>query len=188
MKVRIAGIILSLLFLLCGYALPQDGKPNFSGSWTLDREKSDLGNFGGEAQRPSERKGGNPSERGGSRMGGPGMGRTPMSLVIEHEEPRIVIKRKMIVEGEERVQELNYTTDGKSNTNEGFRGMQVESKTHWEKDRLVTKSSMETPRGPMEITEVRSLSDNGATLTVEVTTKGGPREGTRKLVYKKEPL
>ena len=93
----------------------------------------------------------------------------------------------MNFQGEEHTQELKYTTNNKKNTNEGFRGMTTESKTHWEGDKLVTESTSETPRGVMETKEVRILSADGNTMTVEMTTKGGPREGTRKMVFNKQP-
>jgi hypothetical protein len=45
---------------------------------------------------------------------------------------------------------------------------------------------METPNGTRETKEVRSLSADGKTMTVETTSKGGFGEGTRKLVYNKK--
>jgi hypothetical protein len=160
--------MLSLAFLLVclqgGWA--QSQKPDFSGTWKLDKEKSDVGT----------------EERGGRFRGG-----MFDSIVIEHKDPELVIKRKMNrPSGEERTAESKYTTDGKENANEGFRGMTTKSKTHWEGDKLVTESTMETQRGTMETKEVRSLSADGKTMTVEMTTKGGPREGTRKLVFNKQ--
>jgi hypothetical protein len=175
-----------LLGILGGFVFAQIEKPNFSGTWLFDKEKSDLGASGGEGQRPPERdKQGDPANQR-SRMGGPGMPRVPAKIVIEHKDPQLFIKRTMVFGGEERVQELKYTTDGQANSNEGFRGRVVESRTHWEDNRLVTQSNMETPRGRVETTESRSLSNDGSTMTVEVTTKGGPMEGTRKLVYNRE--
>ena len=41
--------------------------------------------------------------------------------------------------------------------------------------------------GPMDVKEVRSLSDDGKTMTVVRTTTGGPRERTQTLVYLKQP-
>jgi hypothetical protein len=153
-----------LMCLQVGWAQAQ--KPDFSGTWKLDKEKSEVGN----------------EERNGRFRGG-----MFDSLVIEHKDPELIIRRKMTLpSGEERTLESKYTTDGKDNTNEGFRGMTSKSKTHWEGGKLITESTMETPRGTMETKEVRSLSADGKTMTVETTTKGGPREGTRKLVFDKQ--
>jgi len=142
---------------------------------------------------------------GGPGMGGPGMGgpdmgtgapsdsgevsrpkgsRIPESLVIEHEDPQLVIKTK--TNDGEQARELRYTTDGKSNTNEGSEGDPMQSKTHWKGNQLITKSNFETPRGKMEVTEIRGLSPDGKTMTVELKTNAGQWEWNQRLVYNKE--
>ena len=169
MRSRLEGVI-TLLLLYAVVALAQDTKPNFAGDWTLDREKSEMG-------EPRPGPGG-----GGGRGRGMGMG----SFSITHDGDALVVKRKVEFQGEERTFESHYTTDGKENVNEGFRGSSVKSKTHWEGAKLVTESVMETPNGTRETKEVRSLSPDGKTMTVEVTSKGGFGEGTRKMVYNKK--
>ena len=168
MRSRLEGVI-TLLLLYAVVALAQDMKPNFAGDWALDREKSEMG---------EPRPGGG----GGGRGRGMGMG----SFSITHDGDALVVKRKVEFQGEERTFESHYTTDGKENVNEGFRGSSVKSKTHWEGAKLVTESVMETPNGTRETKEVRSLSPDGKTMTVEVTSKGGFGEGTRKMVYNKK--
>ena len=168
MKVRLVSVA-TMLFLYLGVAWGQDTKPNFTGEWTLDREKSEMG---------EPRPGGG----GGGRGRGMGMG----SVSITHDGDTLVLKRKVEFQGEERTFESRYTSDGKENVNEGFRGNSVKSKTHWETAKLVTESVMETPNGTRETKEVRSLSADGKTMTVEITSKGGFGEGTRKMVYNKK--
>ena len=166
MKIEQAALTFASLFICLNMAWAQNEKPNFTGTWKLDKEKSEMGTREGYGRF-----------RGGMFD----------SLVIEHNEPTLIIKRKMnLPTAEERTVESKYTTDGKSNSNEGFRGMTSKSKTHWEEHKLITESTMETEMGIMEIKEVRSLSSDGKTMTVEVTTKGGRREGTRKLVFNKQ--
>jgi hypothetical protein len=161
--------IATMMLLLCvAVAFGQDTKPNFTGDWTLDREKSEMGEPG---------PGG-----GGGRGRGMGMG----SFSITHEGDAVVVKRKVEFQGEERTFESRHTTDGKESVNEGFRGNSIKSKTHWEGTKLLTESVMETPNGTRETKEVRSLSADGKTMTVETTSKGGFGEGTRKLVYNKK--
>ena len=184
-KRQLLSTILPFLFLCT--ILAQDQKPNFSGNWVLDREKSEFGPRNGESERrprrdSKEREGTNEREAGRRPRGG-----MFDSMIIEHNEPNLVIKRKTNFQGEERTQELKFTTDNKKNTNEGFFGQPTESKTYWQGDKLVTESTAETPRGVMETKEVRNLSSDGNVMTVEVTTKGGPREGTRTLVFNKQP-
>ena len=170
MKSRLGGVA-TLLLLFVAVALAQDTKPNFAGEWALDREKSEMG---------EPRPGGS----GGGRGRGMGMGMGSFS--ITHDGDALVVKRKFEFQGEERTFESRHTTDGKENVNEGFRGSSVKSKTHWEGAKLVTESVMETPNGTRETKEVRSLSADGRTMTVEVTSKGGFGEGTRKMVYNKK--
>ncbi len=170
MKSRRMSIATMMLLLCVAVAFGQDTKPNFTGDWTLDREKSEMG-------EPGPGGGG-----GGGRGRGMGMG----SFSITHEGDAVVVKRKVEFQGEERTFESRHTTDGKESVNEGFRGNSIKSKTHWEGTKLLTESVMETPNGTRETKEVRSLSADGKTMTVETTSKGGFGEGTRKLVYNKK--
>lgn len=162
------------LFICAAVALGQDAKPNFTGEWTLDREKSEMGE-----SRPG---GGGGAGGGGGRGRGMGMG----SFSITQDGDALVLKRKFEFQGEERTFESRHTTDGKENTNEGFRGSSIKSKTHWEGTKLVTESVMETPNGTRETKEVRSLSADDKTMTVETTSTGGFGQGTRKMVYNKK--
>ncbi len=142
MKVRQGQLNLAAALLCVAIGYSAETKPNFSGTWTLDKDKSDLGRMNGERagrQRMGEeggaRTGGGPREpgsgggpegpgvggqpRSGGGSGRPGMGLLASSITIEHEDPQLVIKRKMSFNGEERVQEMNYTTDGRENNNQG---------------------------------------------------------------------
>lgn len=157
-----------MLFLCVAVGFGEDTKPNFTGDWTLDRDKSELGE---------------PGPGGG---GGRGRGMGLSAISITHEGDALVLKRKVEFQGEARVFESRLTTDGKESVNEGFRGSSIKSKTHWEGMKLTTESVMETPNGTRETKEVRSLSPDGKIMTVETTSKGGFGEGTRTLVYNKK--
>ena len=223
----------TLLFLACVIATAAETKPNFSGTWTLDKGKSDLGGWngsrgnqggGGRMGGPGMSGSGYPGMggprmgggMGGPRMGGgtstplpgdPGLGgsgqgqsstsdtgemerprrpQIPTTIVIEHEDPKLVVKQKINQSGEDQYRELKYTTDGKTNQNEGFRGYIVESQTTWKEGHLVTKSTIDTANGTINISEIRSLSSDGKTMTVEIKTSGGPMDRKQKLVYEKE--
>jgi hypothetical protein len=233
MRLQLTRVSMSL-FVFCACSVwAQDTKPNFSGTWFLDKEKSDLsGPMGGSGGRMGEPGAGEPRMGGGGMgwpgmggprgggMGVPGMGGPGMSgpgmggsqtndpdadgisqqgrrsgrrmgavadkLMIEHAEPNLAIQRAFRNEEGEQTQQLKYTTDGKSNKNTLPDGRSTKSKTHWEGSQLVTKSNMDTPMGSMEITETRSLSADGKTMTLEQYTQGGQRNWTRRLVYTKE--
>ena len=169
MKSRRMSVATMMLLLCVAVGFGQDTKPNFTGDWTLDREKSEMGE---------------PGPGGGGRGRGRGIGMGSFS--ITHDVDVLVVKRKVEFQGEERTFESRHTTDGKENVNEGFRGNSIKSKTRWEGTKLATESVMETPNGTRETKEVRSLSADGKTMTVETTSKGGFGEGTRKLVYNKK--
>jgi hypothetical protein len=238
MRLQLTRVSMSL-FVFCACSVwAQDTKPNFSGAWFLNKEKSDLsGPMGGSGGRMGEPGTGEPRmggggmswpgmgghrggglggpSMGGPGMGGPGMGGPEMGgsptgepgtggssqegrrsgrrmgavaekLVIEHAEPNLTIQRDFKSDEGEQIQELKYTTDGKSNKNALPDGRSNKSKTHWEGSQLVTKSNMDTPMGSMEITETRSLSADGKTMTLEQYTQGGQRNWTRRLVYTRE--
>ena len=182
-----------ILFMGLSLVLLAGDKPDFSGTWRLDPERSEMGRggrgpgagrFGAGRPREGDRqRGGGPGRRGRGPMGRGGM-RGP--LTIDHKEGMLVIRQTLNFRGEEQVRTSRFTTDGKESTNPGFGGMSMPSKTYWEGNRLVTESSMETPMGLMQSREVRSLSDDGKTMTVVRTTTGGPRERTQKLVYVKQ--
>ncbi len=150
------------LFAACALIFAQGAKPDFSGVWNLDKDKSDMSGGPG----------------GGPRMVSP-------SMTIERKDPQLIIKRKFEFQGEERIQELKYTTDGKPNTNEGFRGRTVKSKTYWDGDKLVTEATRETQQGTVETKETYSLSEDGKTLTIEMS-RGGASGPSRKSVYTKQ--
>lgn len=212
-------------WILCAPALwAENAKPDFSGTWVLDKEKSDLTNPPVSNRRRMRGRSGMGSGRGwpgmggprmggigGPGMGGPGMGSPPPGgsdtgspppgngnrhslgmgpvaekLIIEHAEPEITVKRNFKIDDEQQIQELKYTTDGKSNKNTLPDGRSIKSKTHWDGSRLITKSNLDTSVGTMEIIEARNLSADGNSLTIELTTKGGSMDWTRKLVYTKE--
>jgi hypothetical protein len=233
MRLRLQRVSMSLLVFCACSVQAQEAKPNFSGTWLLDKEKSDLGS----SIEGSQGRTGEPGTRGprmggggmgwpgmggphGGGMGGPGMGGPGMGgpelggsqtndpdaggssqqgrrsgrrmgaaadkLVIEHTEPNLAIQRAFKNEEGEQNQPLKFTTDGKSNKNTLPDGRSTKSKTHWEGSQLVTKSNVDTPMGSMEITETRSLSADGQTMTLEQYTQGGQRNWTRRLVYTKE--
>jgi hypothetical protein len=111
MPVKLAAlIVLCTVIWLPHRALAQGAKPDFSGSWVLDKDKSD---FGGMPAPES------------------------MTEVIEHREPKIVITTTTKQSSSEDRRVVRLTTDGAENSNE-FAGHQVKTTTHWNGDKLVT--------------------------------------------------
>ena len=140
-------------------------KPDFSGSWTLDAEKSVM---------PQGRGGG----QGGGRQGGMGGG----ALTIAVEGQKMSVARTMGQSG--NMMTTVYMLDGAESKNMLMgRGGSAEAvyKSRWGGARLVT-----TITGDMgTATETRWLEADG-TMVVETTRTG--RDGapmTAKLVYRK---
>src|SRR5262245_8970374 len=86
--------VLFLLYVASAFA--QDSKPNFSGDWTLDREKSEMGAGGPRGGGPREGEGRPREGRGGPR-GGPGAGRGMGmgAFSITQDGSSLVVKRKV---------------------------------------------------------------------------------------------
>ncbi len=162
-------IALAIASLALGFVGLAQEKPNLSGTWVLDKEKSDPPGMG---------------------MGGRGGFSPDITLIIEHQEPVLKIKRIIKTERGEQVQELVYTTDGKENKNPGMRGGEFRSKTRWDKGALVTKGTqtVESPMGTidLEIIETRTLSEDGKTLVIETRTVTPQGERTRRQVFVKQ--
>lgn len=149
---RLTLFVAVIALTVAGLAYAQ-AKPDFSGTWTLDASKSDqMGGPGG----------------GGGR--GPGMG-GPMT--IKQTEAELQITRGPMTQ--------TYKLDGSESVN-AMGQMQAKSVAKVDGDKLVVKTTRETPGGPMETTATYSLGADGKELTVVTST---PR-GERKMVYTRQ--
>lgn len=112
-------------------------KPNFSGTYALVVDKSNFGPMPGPTSRTD---------------------------VIDHQEPKLVVKRTIGgAEGEQSVT-LTMAIDGKSYTNPTPQGDFV-SVLAWDGDVLVITTSVETGGGTATIVDRMSLSADKKTLT-----------------------
>lgn len=131
-------------------------KPDFSGTWTLDPAKSEMGGGPG----------------GGGR--GPGGPAGPMTV----KQTATDLSREMSRGGQTMT--MTYKLDGTESTNT-MGPMTSKSTASWNADKLVIKTVRETPNGTMETTETWSLGAGGKELTIVSVS---PR-GERKMVYVK---
>ena len=104
---------------------------------------------------------------------------------IAHEEPKLVIKTRANSGPNGPVTQLNLTTDGRQNEIPLPDGGRLKSKSTWKKGRLTTKSGIESATGSIEFTEVRRLSEDGKTMTVEFMMSSLSMYWKRTLVYEK---
>lgn len=164
--------IITLAAVLTTFAVHSavsQAKPNFSGTWKLNVEKSDpMGGGGG----------------GGGGAGGGGMGAAP--ITIDQTDAKLTVTRTF----NDQTTTSVYNLDGSESTNTSPRG-ESKSKAHWDGASLVieTTSTFNGQNGPMTINskEVRTLSADGKTMTVVSTRPGRDgTETTRKTVYDKQ--
>ena len=135
-RLRLAVALTGVFTLVLAGAVQAQQKPNFSGTWKLDKDKSTWGN---------------------PRI-------APSSLVetIDHKEPTLIITRVEVSDRGESTQLLKLTTDGVENTNiVGSNAFQ--SRSTWDGNKLVTK--IRDGRG-MQLTETRVLSGDGMSQTI----------------------
>jgi len=165
-------------FLLIGALIvsDQDVKPNFSGEWALNAEKSDMG---------GDRSGQRGRERGGRRGGG----MLASKMIIEQQDNKLIVETfRKNRDGEDISTKLTYTLDGKKCKNDLNFGTQ-ESVAKWSRDgkMLTIESTMNMSRGDREFTmnstEKWSLDKN--VLTIETTRSTPMGERTSKAVYDK---
>ena len=149
---------------------------DFSGTWNLDRDNSEL---------PRARGG---RQGGGGRGGGPGRGgfgaRPAETLVISQTAATVTVEQQS---GDESAP-VEYALDGGETTVEVGNGTLTVTAS-LDDEALVTVGtlSIETGRGnfALDITERRTLNSDGQTLTIEVS-RGSPRGNqTFRLVYQK---
>jgi hypothetical protein len=109
MKLRnIAAFMITTIVCLCASMAAAQTKPDFSGSWKMNREKSKFARGGPEG----------------------------ILIKIDHKEPAFVEDWKMTTQDGERSFQAKYTTDGKESEQEVM-GRTAKTSAKWEGDALV---------------------------------------------------
>jgi hypothetical protein len=147
----------------------KEGKshPDFSGTWRIDKAKSDFGEF---SERP--------------------LSKAEATLAVEHKEPELKIRRTLTLNGQEEVKQFTYYTDGRGETNQATIGVgEVKSKTKWDGDRVVSEAHVtrRSQTGPYELNVVQKwqVSSDGKTLTNTTTISNQMGAQQVKLVYRR---
>lgn len=157
--------ILTVAAVLTSFALHSavgQAKPNFSGTWKINTEKSDpMGGGGG---------------------GGGGGGMTMGALVITQTDTELTTEQSF----GDQVRKATYYLDGRESTNPGGRGGEAKSKARWEGNSLIVETTSMMGENMVTTKSVRSLSDDGKTMTVVTTRPGQNGETTRKTVFDKQ--
>ena len=171
MKRARIGIIAATIFAMASVALAQ-GKPDFSGTWTLDPDASGMAAPAGGAPAGGAPGGG----MGGGRGGGGALGN---GATIKQTADALTIERTM---GENKVV-TTYKLDGSESKNtmmgRGGTPMESVSTAKFDGPKLTIVSKQDMGGQMVESTSVWTVS--GSTLTIETTNA----RGTQKRVYKK---
>jgi hypothetical protein len=165
-------LIVVLTLLVAGLLAAQDAKVDFSGTWTMNADKSEFGGGGGGRGGRGGRMG------GGSRM------------VVAQKDNLLTLERfRMNRDGEEMSTVYKYTLDGKECDNSSDWRSEVATAS-WSKDgkKLTIISTMTMSRGDREFSmDSESVwSMKGDNLVIE-SIRSTPRgEMESKMVYDRE--
>jgi hypothetical protein len=136
--------------------------PNLSGKWVLDKKRSDPGD-GLKVELPD------------------------VTLLIDHKEPEISIRREVSRHGITTVEQSVYTTAQQQPKSKQDEEQVTKAVTEWKGNRLVTTISATVQPNPkqkptlvMEMVEEWGLSKDGKTLTQRLRRKGVPGAGALK--------
>ncbi len=181
-KLRFAFVPLAL-FAMAALAAPVGAQgTDFSGTWSLDADASELPDFGGGGRGFG---GGGRRQGGGGRRGALGPGGGARTLVIVQTAAMMIVEEQ----SDRGSRAVTYRLDGEESTNSGPRGEQT-TRSRWDGAALVTEGTqaVSTPRGDfsLEFTERRTLSADGQTLTVEATRSTPRGDIDTTLVYRRE--
>lgn len=124
-------------------------KPNFSGDWSMNPEKSNFGPLAANAPQKIMRN-------------------------IRHAEPAIEFKTVQTGAQVEVTTELKYTTDGKESVNT-LRGTEIKGHAKWAGDALVIETRRMTQGVEVTQSDQWTMEDGGRSMKVEssVTTPKG---------------
>jgi hypothetical protein len=112
-------------------------KPDFSGSWKLDADKSNLG---------------------------PMPPPTSLTRKVDHKEPAVTVDTAQSGPQGDISTTFKYATDGKETTN-SFMGSDLKCTAAWEGKTLVINSKGEFGGSEVKLVSKWTLSDDGKTLT-----------------------
>ena len=169
---RVFSILLGTLVLISFSADMNAQKPDFSGSWTFNESKSELGQPAGGG--------------GGGRTFGAGG-----SLAIKQDANNLTVDRVVSRQGEQRTMTSKYTLDGKESVNTTNRGS-GRSVAKWSSDnKLLSISTTSTfemngQKREFKSEEVWTLADGGKSLIINSTRSTQQGERKTKMVYDKK--
>ena len=155
----VLGAAVAMLALAAPRVSAAQSVPSLSGTWILQVDKSDFGPMPPPASRTD---------------------------VIDHQEPKLTIKRTVVSVAGTNSTELVLAVDGKPYKNAGVMGETV-STLHWDGQTLVIVNTVESPQGQFTATDRVTLSSDGKTMNVARVLSIAGQEVTQTLVLAKQP-
>lgn len=132
-------------------------RPNFSGSWKLDVEKSDFGPM----PKPER-----------------------IDYVLTHKDPELTVKSTAMTQAGEMSNEVKILTDGREFTNE-LHGQQIKGTAKWEGASLVVTQKANMQGTEIVVVTRWTLADDGKSMTQEVSISTPQGELKQKAVLDK---
>jgi hypothetical protein len=119
-------------------------KPDFSGNWKLNTEKSDFGPM------PKPQK---------------------VEYVIAHKDPQLSVKSTAVTQTGEVSNEVKMTTDGKEFTNT-LHGQEIKGTAKWEGQVLIVTQKIDMQGTELVVVQKWTMADDGKSISQEVTFSG----------------
>jgi hypothetical protein len=154
---RRAFIAILLSLLLCSAAALAADKPDFSGTWKLNVDKSDFGPM------PKPEK---------------------VEYILEHKDPELIVKTKAVTQSGEVTNESKILTDGTEFTND-LRGQQITGTAKWEGKTLVVTRKTTMQGTDLTLVQRWTLSEDGKSITQDVSITTANGELKQKVVLEK---
>lgn len=152
-----AGLLATLLSVAPAISHAQH-VPNLSGTWVLQVDKSDFGPIPAPTSRTD---------------------------VVDHQEPKLTIKRTLVQNGAEVVGNLVFGIDGKEYKNT-MGPQELASTLKWDGEVLVVTTNTSMQGADVSLVDRYTLSADGKTLTQDRTINVQGQSVTQKLVFTKQ--
>ena len=152
--------------VLLAFALPAlatAAQTDFSGTWLLDKSRSDIQQLG------RGRAGG----AGNARRADVNLSRADQKLIVTQTDAEMTVERLVLMGAQERGLRQIFRLDGTQTTNQAAGRGEIKSKAMWKGNLLVIDGTqtMNNQRVQTEVglKEEWSLSDDGKVLTIKTT-------------------
>jgi hypothetical protein len=143
----------AIALLFAAGTLVAADKPNFSGEWKLNLEKSSFGPMPAPASQ---------------------------IMKIEHDDPKFVsTSDQESADGQKMSVTMKYTTDGSESVND-FRGAPAKVSAKWEGEALIVNTKLDFQGMEIKIVNTMKMASDGKTITAvaKIETPQGDFEST----------